>query len=45
MNVLRMVKLFGWEKKMDIRMSEKREIELLWIWKFKLWELIIIILK
>ncbi|KAL4068375.1 hypothetical protein V8B97DRAFT_1975301 [Scleroderma yunnanense] len=39
MNVLRMVKLFGWEKKMDERISEKREVELLWIWKFKLLDL------
>ncbi|KIJ62235.1 hypothetical protein HYDPIDRAFT_176581 [Hydnomerulius pinastri MD-312] len=41
MNVLRMIKLFGWEKKMEARMSEKREVELQWIWKFKLLELVI----
>ncbi|KAG1716785.1 hypothetical protein ID866_383 [Astraeus odoratus] len=40
MNVLRMVKLFGWEKKMDARISEKREVELVWTWKFKILELI-----
>ncbi|KIJ68833.1 hypothetical protein HYDPIDRAFT_173463 [Hydnomerulius pinastri MD-312] len=40
MNVLRMIKLFGWEKKMEARLSEKREVELLWIWKFKILELI-----
>ena len=31
MNVLRMVKLFGWEKKMESRIAEKREEELVWI--------------
>ncbi|KIJ68829.1 hypothetical protein HYDPIDRAFT_25082 [Hydnomerulius pinastri MD-312] len=41
MNVLRMVKLFGWEKKMEARLSEKREAELQWIWKIKLLELVI----
>ncbi|KAL4069345.1 P-loop containing nucleoside triphosphate hydrolase protein [Scleroderma citrinum] len=39
MNVVRMVKLFGWEKKMDERIGKKREVELLWIWKFKLLDL------
>ena len=33
MNILRMVKLFGWEKKMYIRIREKREEELALIWK------------
>ncbi|KAH7907307.1 P-loop containing nucleoside triphosphate hydrolase protein [Hygrophoropsis aurantiaca] len=36
MNVLRMVKLFGWEPKMENRISEKREEELGWIWKQKI---------
>ncbi|KAF9243737.1 hypothetical protein BU15DRAFT_59613 [Melanogaster broomeanus] len=40
MNVLRMVKLFGWEKKMGERISEKREVELLLTWKLKLLELV-----
>ncbi|KAF9229723.1 P-loop containing nucleoside triphosphate hydrolase protein [Gyrodon lividus] len=40
MNVLRMVKLFGWEKKMGERISEKREVELRWTWKLKLLELV-----
>lgn len=31
MNVLRMVKLFGWEKKMNDRIAVKREEELVWI--------------
>jgi hypothetical protein len=28
MNVIRMVKLFGWEKKMDGKIAQKREEEL-----------------
>ncbi|KAI3622081.1 atp-binding cassette transporter [Moniliophthora roreri] len=31
MNVLRMIKLFGWERKMESRISDKREEELVWI--------------
>ncbi|KAF7973519.1 hypothetical protein HWV62_14938 [Athelia sp. TMB] len=38
MNVLRMVKLFGWEKKMNERISEKREDELHYIWKQRILE-------
>jgi len=33
--VLRMVKLFGWEKKMSATLKDKREEELSWIWKDK----------
>jgi hypothetical protein len=33
MNVIRMVKLFGWESKMTQRVADKREEELAWIWK------------
>ncbi|KAH6916785.1 ATP-binding cassette transporter [Coprinopsis sp. MPI-PUGE-AT-0042] len=33
MNILRMVKLFGWERKMDDVIREKREEELSFIWK------------
>lgn len=40
MNVLRMIKLFGWESKIDKRISEKREVELVWTWKTKILELI-----
>jgi hypothetical protein len=36
MNVLRMVKLFGWEKSMWDRICEKREEELAFLWKRKL---------
>lgn len=31
MSVLRMIKLFGWEKKMADRIAVKREQELVWI--------------
>jgi hypothetical protein len=40
MNVLRMIKLFGWENKLDARISEKREVELVWTWKTKILELV-----
>ncbi|KAJ8594877.1 hypothetical protein M405DRAFT_759938 [Rhizopogon salebrosus TDB-379] len=40
MNVLRMIKLFGWEAKIDKRISEKREVELTWTWKTKILELV-----
>lgn len=33
MNVLRMIKLFGWEKKMSEKIAEKREEELGWLKK------------
>ncbi|KAF4617689.1 hypothetical protein D9613_006261 [Agrocybe pediades] len=34
-NVLRMIKLFGWEEKMSKRIAEKRETELSSLWKMK----------
>ncbi|TFK30740.1 ATP-binding cassette transporter [Coprinopsis marcescibilis] len=40
MNVLRMIKMFGWERKMDERIAEKRENELLFIWKRQILDLI-----
>ncbi|KAG1757959.1 hypothetical protein EDB19DRAFT_1936472 [Suillus lakei] len=40
MNVLRMIKLFGWEERLDTRISEKREVELVWTWKTKILELV-----
>ncbi|KXN81115.1 ATP-binding cassette transporter abc4 [Leucoagaricus sp. SymC.cos] len=40
MNVLRMIKLFGWERKMNDRIAEKREKELEWLWKRQVLELI-----
>ncbi|KAF4617372.1 hypothetical protein D9613_005686 [Agrocybe pediades] len=35
-NILRMVKLFGWEQKMSERLDKTRQEELLWLWKLKL---------
>ena len=35
LGVLRMVKLFGWEHKMSESIKQKREEELVWIWKDK----------
>ncbi|KAF8953101.1 multidrug resistance-associated ABC transporter [Flammula alnicola] len=32
-NVLRMIKLFGWEKMMSQRVQERRDEELQWLWK------------
>lgn len=40
MNVVRMVKLFGWEKKIEDRISEKREEELVWLWRRLVLELV-----
>ncbi|KAK1228101.1 hypothetical protein PQX77_008872 [Marasmius sp. AFHP31] len=36
MNVIRMIKMFGWEQKMNSRISDKREKELYWIWKLRM---------
>ncbi|KAJ7675294.1 hypothetical protein B0H17DRAFT_1207802 [Mycena rosella] len=38
MNVLRMIKLFGWEAKMLVRVNDTREAELHWIWKREIFE-------
>ncbi|EIW86373.1 hypothetical protein CONPUDRAFT_78742 [Coniophora puteana RWD-64-598 SS2] len=40
MNVLRMIKLFGWESRMDEKISEKREDELIFTWRQKVLELV-----
>ncbi|KAJ7776222.1 P-loop containing nucleoside triphosphate hydrolase protein [Mycena metata] len=34
-NVVRMIKVFGWEKQMNEKIAEKREDELTWIWRRK----------
>jgi hypothetical protein len=39
MNVLRMIKLFGWENKMNFRIADKREIELKFIKKRQILDL------
>ncbi|KAF9538671.1 hypothetical protein CPC08DRAFT_824613, partial [Agrocybe pediades] len=35
-NILRMIKLFGWEQKMSERLDKTRREELRWLWKLKL---------
>ncbi|KAJ3890944.1 hypothetical protein GG344DRAFT_77404 [Lentinula edodes] len=40
MNVLRMIKLFGWESKMESRIAEKRDEELVWIRRRQILEMI-----
>ncbi|TFK76776.1 hypothetical protein BDN72DRAFT_873327 [Pluteus cervinus] len=40
MNIIRMVKLFGWERKMSEKLAEKREEELLWVHKRNLLEVL-----
>ncbi|KAJ7141418.1 hypothetical protein C8R44DRAFT_763397 [Mycena epipterygia] len=40
MNVLRMIKMFGWEKQMNEKIADKREEELNWIYKRKLLDLL-----
>ncbi|SJK98372.1 uncharacterized protein ARMOST_01637 [Armillaria ostoyae] len=44
-NVLRMVKLFGWERKMEERIARKRDEELLWIRRKQLLNLLSGIIK
>ncbi|KAJ7657324.1 P-loop containing nucleoside triphosphate hydrolase protein [Mycena polygramma] len=39
-NVLRMVKLFGWEEKMKARIAEKRDAELVWIRKKRVLDMV-----
>lgn len=45
MNVLRMIKLFGWESQVETTIAEKREAELKIVWRRKVLELIIEIMK
>ncbi|KAJ7169514.1 hypothetical protein C8R46DRAFT_1217207 [Mycena filopes] len=40
MNVLRMIKLFGWERQMNDRVAEKRNEELNWLWKRQMLDLL-----
>ncbi|KAG6872990.1 hypothetical protein C0995_004366 [Termitomyces sp. Mi166 len=37
--VIRMIKMFGWEKKMAEQIDEKRKTELHWVWWNKIWVL------
>ncbi|KAF8953252.1 multidrug resistance-associated ABC transporter [Flammula alnicola] len=39
-NVIRMVKLFGWEKKMSEQLRAKRVEELRWLWRMKVYDLV-----
>lgn len=41
LNVLRMIKLFGWEKRAEQEIAEKRSEELKWVWKSNLYSLVI----
>ena len=45
MQVIRMIKLFGWEKKMEEKAYEKRQEELVWIKKRQLVEMLSDIVK
>jgi hypothetical protein len=40
MNVIRMIKLFGWGAKLNERIADKREEELKWLWKRQLLDLL-----
>ncbi|KAJ7754435.1 multidrug resistance-associated ABC transporter [Mycena metata] len=40
MNVLRMVKMFGWEKQMNAKITEKRDAELSKLWKRRLLDMV-----
>ncbi|KAG6813437.1 hypothetical protein H0H92_011134 [Tricholoma furcatifolium] len=39
-NVIRMVKMFGWEKRMASEIDEKRDAELKWVWWNKMYSLV-----
>lgn len=45
MNVIRMIKLFGWEPRVKQQLTEKREDELYYQWKYRLMGLINACLK
>lgn len=45
MNVIRMIKLFGWERSTSDKISAKREEELVWIWKREVLEILSAIVK
>lgn len=45
MNVLRMIKMFGWEIKTKNKVSEKRESELVWVKKRYFLQLLFQIVK
>jgi hypothetical protein len=39
-NLLRMVKLFGWESNMSAEVDSKRQVELVYLWKRKVLDLV-----
>ncbi|KIJ49985.1 hypothetical protein M422DRAFT_246356 [Sphaerobolus stellatus SS14] len=41
MSVVRMIKLFGWEAKMSAQLDKKREEELEWVWKSRMYNMAI----
>ncbi|KAF6747848.1 multidrug resistance-associated ABC transporter [Ephemerocybe angulata] len=44
MSVLRMVKMFGWERKIQEKIDQRREEELTWVWKSRILKLIVAVL-
>ncbi|KAL9711361.1 hypothetical protein Ac2012v2_005906 [Leucoagaricus gongylophorus] len=44
-NVLRMLKLFGWESEMHARIAARREEEVKWLWRRKFYDVIIAIVN
>lgn len=40
MSVIRMIKMFGWERRMSALIDEKREIELTWVWWNKMYSVV-----
>jgi len=45
LSVIRMIKLFGWERSMHDKISEQREEELLWIWRGEVLDVVSTIVK
>ncbi|KAG5341450.1 hypothetical protein C0989_010391 [Termitomyces sp. Mn162] len=43
--VIRMIKMFGWEKKMAKKIDEKRKTELHWVWWNKLYSLLTLVFQ
>jgi hypothetical protein len=45
LNVIRMIKLFGWEPQMQKKIGEKRDVELKLVWKAKLIDVALDVVK
>ena len=39
-NIIRMIKLFGWEEKVEARIDEKREAEMQQFWKKSIFNIV-----